>query len=124
MNRVANLSAAEIPVRATTTRQRARTRASYPIADGVILIVILTAAAICYSYYHQMSARLDSALAEHARVEAQVSALEIENQRIAAEIQALTIDPERVEQAAREQLGMVRPGEVVLSLTPKSNADR
>ena len=78
-------------------------------------MVLLAAAAICYSYYHQMRAELDAARAEHSRVEGEASSLEVENERISAEIRALHNDPDAIERAAREQLGMVRPGEIVLA---------
>ena len=78
-------------------------------------MVLLAAAAICYSYYQQMRAELDAARAEHSRVAAEASSLDLENARISAEIRALHDDPDAIERAAREQLGMVRPGEIVLA---------
>ena len=78
-------------------------------------MVMLAAIGICYSYYHQMRAELDVARVEHERIAAEAAALEVENARIAAEVDALQHDPEAIEFAARRHLGMVRPGEVVLS---------
>jgi cell division protein FtsB len=78
-------------------------------------MVLLAAAAICYSYYHQMRAELEAAQVEHARVAAEASSLAVENERISAEIRALHSDPDAIERAAREQLGMIRPGEIVLA---------
>jgi cell division protein FtsB len=39
-----------------------------------------------------------------------------QNQTLVREIQALRGDPEALERAAREELGFVKPGEVVLNL--------
>ena len=87
------------------------------MVDGVLVMVLLAAVAICFSYYRQMRAELEAARAEHARVAAEAAAVSVQNERIAAEIEALRTDPEVIERAAREQLGMVRPGEVVLSIS-------
>jgi cell division protein FtsB len=78
-------------------------------------MVLLAAVSICFSFYRQMRTELDAAQAEHSRVASQAATLQVENDRLAAEIQALRSDPEVIESAARQQLGMVRPNEVVLS---------
>ena len=39
-----------------------------------------------------------------------------QNQKLAREIEALRKDPQALEQAAREELGFVKPGEIVLNL--------
>jgi cell division protein FtsB len=43
-------------------------------------------------------------------------ALEVENERLRRELSALADDPAALERAAREELGLVRPGEVVFRL--------
>jgi cell division protein FtsB len=78
-------------------------------------MVMLAAVGICFSYYNQMRAELDAARNEHARIAAEASALSVENERIAAEVEALRNDPQMIELAARQQLGMVRSGEVILT---------
>ena len=123
MNQVANLLPAELAVGAVT-RRRARTRLSFSIADGVIAMVMLAATFICYSYYHQMRAELEQARVEHARVEAEATQIEVGNARIAAEITALRSDPAVIEQVARQELGMVRPGEIVLTISPGVGSQR
>jgi cell division protein FtsB len=115
LNRVANMPIAGISVR-PVTRRRARTRASYYLADGLVAMVLLAAMLISYSYYHQMRAELSNAREEFARVEAQTRAASVENERLAAEIEALRRDPEAIEKAARQELGLVREGELVLTL--------
>ena len=39
-----------------------------------------------------------------------------ENGRMAEEIRALREDPEAIERAAREELGLIKPGEIVFNL--------
>ncbi len=79
-------------------------------------MVLLAAVSICFSFYNQMRTELDAARAEHVRVQSQAATMQIENDRLAAEVRALQTDPEVIETAARQQLGMVRPGELVLPL--------
>jgi cell division protein FtsB len=117
------MSIAEISVR-TVTRRRTRTRASFYLADGFVAMVLLAAMLISYSYYHQMRAELGDARAEYARVQAQARAAAVENDRISAEIEALRRDPDTIEKAARQELGFVREGEVIVTLDPSPNARR
>jgi cell division protein FtsB len=53
---------------------------------------------------------------EVERVELENRDLERENARLRREVRALTGDPAALERAAREDLGYVRPGEIVLKL--------
>jgi cell division protein FtsB len=52
-------------------------------------------------------------------IETEVSRLEAENKQLNAEIQALRSDPATIEKFAREELKLVKPGEVVL-VTPEN----
>jgi cell division protein FtsB len=54
------------------------------------------------------------------RVEHQISDLRSENLQLAAEIRALRTQPRAIERLAREQLGLLRPGETVFVLQPES----
>jgi cell division protein FtsB len=56
------------------------------------------------------------------RVEHRISDLRSENLQLAAEIRALRTQPRAIERLAREQLGLVRPGETVFVLQPESAA--
>ncbi len=47
------------------------------------------------------------------RLTSEVEELRAENGRLAAEIQALREDPRAIERLAREELGLVRPGETL-----------
>ena len=49
-------------------------------------------------------------------LEQEIARLEDENRRLAADVVALKRDPRAIEAIAREQLGLVRPGETVFLL--------
>jgi len=66
----------------------------------------------------ERAARLDAQL---ERVEEEARLLEEDNARKAHEIRALRTDPQAIEDHARDDLGMVYPGELVLRL-PKVQA--
>ena len=51
-----------------------------------------------------------------ARAREEVAELEAANRRLEAEVQALKSDPRALEKIAREELNLVKPGEVVLVL--------
>jgi cell division protein FtsB len=50
---------------------------------------------------------------EHERLAASIGGLKRDNQRLAEAIRRLKHDPKAVEDVAREDLGLIRPGEVV-----------
>ena len=49
--------------------------------------------------------------------------LAAENQRLAREAEALRTDPAAIERVARDELGWVRAGELVVDLSPTRGAD-
>lgn len=49
----------------------------------------------------------------YVELQSKVSAIEEENKRLAEEIYLLKNDPSYIERIAREELGMVKPGEVI-----------
>ncbi len=53
---------------------------------------------------------------EVSRLEKEVQRLAEENQRLERQIQRLRSDPAAVEQIAREEMKLVRPGEVIYAL--------
>lgn len=53
---------------------------------------------------------------EVVALEARTSRLREQNEKLAREIEALGKEPRALEQAAREELGFVKPGELVLNL--------
>jgi cell division protein FtsB len=58
--------------------------------------------------------RIDRLEAQRARVRAEIAALEADNARLERAIRALRSDPQAIEDHARDELGMVYPGELVL----------
>ena len=55
-----------------------------------------------------------------ARIEAADAALEAQNDRLILRIDALRNDPRTLESVARDELGMVKPGEVVFRFVPEA----
>lgn len=53
------------------------------------------------------------------RIRAECAALEADNAHLLREIEALRTDPRAIEDHARDELGMVYPGELVLRLQPE-----
>lgn len=51
-----------------------------------------------------------------AALQARTTRLQAENARLRREVTALKEDPEAIERAVREELGHVRPGELILTL--------
>ena len=51
-------------------------------------------------------------------IEAEIHNLEAENKQLSSEIQALNSDPTTIEKFAREELKLVKPGEIVI-VTPE-----
>ena len=61
---------------------------------------------------HARAEKLDS-------IENEITKLDAENKQLNAEIQALRSDPTTIEKFAREELKLVKPGEIVL-VTPEN----
>ena len=57
-----------------------------------------------------------------AAIQSEIGAIESENKAFTEEIKALRTDPNTIERLAREQLRLVKPGEVVL-VTPTENSN-
>ena len=53
----------------------------------------------------------------------EVQRLKEDNRRLAQKIQGLRSDPQAIEELAREQLRLARPGEVVVTLPPEEQPD-
>ncbi len=54
-----------------------------------------------------------------AAIETEINRMDAENKQLTEEIQALRSDPNTIERLAREELKLVKPGEVVL-VTPEN----
>ncbi len=53
-----------------------------------------------------------------AAIESEIAAVESENKQLTTEIRGLRTDPSAIEKLAREELKLVKPGEVIL-VTPE-----
>jgi cell division protein FtsB len=58
---------------------------------------------------------------EVAGLEREIASLRAETERLAAAAARLRSDPDSIEQIAREELGLVKPGERVLKLPPSGS---
>jgi cell division protein FtsB len=87
------------------------------IAVGVF--GLLTVATLFLAVFNDKGAIQVHAKSEKlAAIESEISTIESENQQLTLEIQALRTDRSYIEKLAREELKLVKPGEVVL-VTPQ-----
>jgi len=56
--------------------------------------------------------------AEVKEIRANIDRLNQENAELAAQIDSLKSDPQAIERIAREEMGLARPGEVIIKLPP------
>ena len=87
------------------------------IALGVFSL--LTVAMLLLAVFNDKGALQVHAQSEKlAAIENEIATIDSENKRLAVEIQSLNSDPVVIEKLAREELKLVKPGEVVL-VTPE-----
>jgi cell division protein FtsB len=55
---------------------------------------------------------------EMQRVQADLDRLNKENQELAEDVKALKTDPHKIESLARTELGLAKPGEVIIKIPP------
>jgi cell division protein FtsB len=80
---------------------------------------LLTVAILLLAVFNDKGALQVRAQAEKlAAIEEEVLAIDSENQKISSEIQSLRSDPGAIEKLAREELKLVKPGEIIL-VTPE-----
>jgi len=94
---------------------------------ALVVCICLTVAIVLLAVFKDKGWLDVRARAKHlTAVELQIRDMEAENQRLTGEIQALRTDPAAIEKIAREQLKLVKPGEVVLILPeePKQQEPR
>ncbi len=60
---------------------------------------------------------------EIERVHAEIEHLDTENQQLEEQVHALKSDPKLIERIAREEMGLARPGEIIIKLPPQSKKD-
>ena len=96
------------------------------MTQGVIVRIalavfgLLTVAMLLLAVFNEKGALQVHAQARKlSAIESEISRLDTENKKLTAEIQALRSDPTTIEKLAREELKLVKPGEVVL-VTPEN----
>jgi cell division protein FtsB len=90
------------------------------IAVGVF--GLLTVATLLLAVFNDKGALQVHAQAEKAvALESEITVMEAENKALTEEIKALRTDPATIERIAREELKLVKPGEVVLVTPADSN---
>lgn len=115
MEQVANTFVAnQISSRARIRVER-RTR-NRRITDALILMVILAASAICFSFYWRTNAKLAVAQSKSQELGARVESLRTQAEKLEREIDQLQNDPKAIEDYARHHLGFVRAGDVVVGV--------
>ena len=85
---------------------------------ALVLTALGAAALVTLSYGGQSLARVWQMKHEVESLEREIVSLRAETGRLTALVTRLRSDPELIEQVAREDLGLVKPGEKVLKLPP------
>ena len=82
---------------------------------AVAVFGVLTIAILLLAVFNEKGALQVHAQAQKlGAIESEIRKLDSENQQLTTEIQALRTDPAAIEKLAREELKLVKPGEVVL----------
>ena len=91
------------------------------LTQGVIVRIalavfgLLTVAMLLLAVFNEKGALQVHAQADKlGAIESEIKRVDAENQQLSLEIQALRTDPAAIEKLAREELKLVKPGEVVL----------
>jgi cell division protein FtsB len=87
---------------------------------ALILAVLAAATLLTLTYGGQSLARVWQMKHEVESLEREIVTLRAEAGRLTATVNRLRTDPDFIEQVAREDLGLVKPGERVLKLAPSS----
>jgi cell division protein FtsB len=87
---------------------------------ALILVVLGLATLLTLTYGGQSLARVWQMKHEVENLEREIVTLRAEAGRLTATVNRLRTDPDFIEQVAREDLGLVKPGERVLKLPPSS----
>jgi cell division protein FtsB len=101
---------------------RRETRTWVGRAAGAV-VVMLALGYIPYHVYARSGLARTLVLGRDLRaLRARNVQLAADNDRLAREADALRTDPKAIERVARAELGWVRPGEIVVDLTPQPGA--
>ena len=82
---------------------------------AVVVFGLLTIAILVLAVFDEKgSLQVHAQARKLSAIESEIRKLDGENQQLTTEIQALRKDPTAIEKLAREELKLVKPGEVVL----------
>jgi cell division protein FtsB len=87
---------------------------------ALVLGLFAIGSALMLTYGGQSLARVWHMKSEVESLEREISTLRAETTRLTALVTRLRSDPDFIEQVAREDLGLVKPGEKVLKLPPSA----
>jgi cell division protein FtsB len=88
-----------------------KTRAVLMTGFGVLSLAVLAVGGQSLGRVWSLKQEVDS-------LEREIATLRAETNRLMAVVDRLRTDPEYIEQVAREDLGLVKPGERILKLPP------
>ncbi|MEW6212631.1 MAG: septum formation initiator family protein [Acidobacteriota bacterium] len=88
------------------------------LIDALVLMILLAAVAICSSVYLRGRAELNAAITKHEATSRKVEGLSIEIERLRRDIDRLKHDPRMIETIARQKLGLIGQGDVVIKIKP------
>ncbi|HLH31634.1 MAG TPA: septum formation initiator family protein [Terriglobia bacterium] len=81
---------------------------------------LLTVAMLLLAVFNDKGAlQVHSQASKLTAIESDIAKLDSENKQLSSDIQALRSDPSTIEKFAREELKLVKPGEIVL-VTPEN----
>lgn len=106
---------------ATNSLVKRRTRFRR-FVDALVIMVILAATAICISVYVRTRAEMDAAEAKYQAASLRVEELRLKTERLERQVSRLKSDPKLIETVARQSLGLIRSGEVIIK-TGQSTED-
>lgn len=103
---------------ATAGRDRSRSRTARPALWGAVVFLLALLALAGGKSYRDLAAVRE----RESELEAQLAATQAEIESFERRLERLRRDPVALERLAREELGMVRPGDVVIVLPPEEPA--
>jgi cell division protein FtsB len=86
------------------------------LVDGLIVVFIVMAALACICLYRQTSRELAVAIAKRDAAADKLEKLKLEVERIEDELERLRSDSRLIESLARQHLGLVHSGDVVIRI--------
>lgn len=105
------------PIAAGSARRKKPSSPERPLRRKALILALflIVASSILNAFFGNRGIiELLKARAELRAVEQEIIALRAENQLLLEEIRSLKTDPLAIEKLAREELGLIKPGEIVL----------